>query len=107
MTGGVRVPEWTVADRLRKAREFAGLTQKELADEIGVSNRSISAYESGSPIKRPVLLAWSLRTGVPIEWLRDGVAPNGPDHGTGRFQVRVLAQEHGRRIAPRPERLAS
>lgn len=76
------VPEWTQPDRLRKARETAGLTQAQLAQAIGVSQRSISAYESGaSAPKRPVVLSWSFATAVPYEWLRTGYSA--PSDGPG------------------------
>lgn len=68
------VPEWTRGDRMRKAREAAGLSQQELAEAIGVSRRSISAYETNGTLKKPVLLSWALRTGVPLPWLRDGLS---------------------------------
>lgn len=42
-----KIPEWTLGDRLRKARESAGLDQQVLADEFGVVVSSISAYEKG------------------------------------------------------------
>ena len=79
-SGGV--PEWTLGDRLRKAREYAGLHQQQLADEIGISRRSVSAYESSdTPPRRPVMLSWSLVTGVSLTWLQTGEA--GPDDGPG------------------------
>jgi transcriptional regulator with XRE-family HTH domain len=73
------VPEWTVHDRLRKAREFAGLSQSELGEDVGISRRSISAYENGAATpNRPVLLSWALRCGVPLRWLNGGEwAPRG------------------------------
>ena len=37
------IPEWTVADRLRKARESADLSQAELAELTGISRRTIDA----------------------------------------------------------------
>lgn len=75
------VPEWTVGDRLRKARETAGLTQQELAAEIGVSHRSITNYESDrSSPKRPVLVTWAMRTGVDLSWILQQDAPS-PDGG--------------------------
>lgn len=67
-----RIPEFSVADRLRKARESAGMSQDELAEDIGVSRRSIVRYEgSGTPPKSVVLL-YSMRTRVPAEWLMSG-----------------------------------
>ena len=36
-----------LASKIRRARLSAGLLQKELADKIGVSNKSVSAYETG------------------------------------------------------------
>jgi len=82
------IPAWTTGDRLRKAREFVGMGQQEMADEIGISRRSVSAYEcGGSTPRRPVLLSWALRTGVPLEWLRSGTTESprpGGDGGIGR-----------------------
>jgi DNA-binding XRE family transcriptional regulator len=64
-------PTWTLADRLRKSREYAGLTQHDLAETIGVAQRSISAYEGGARVKRPVVLAWALACGVDLGWLTE------------------------------------
>jgi transcriptional regulator with XRE-family HTH domain len=65
------VPEFTVADRLRKAREYAGLEQNELAERIGLGRTTISNYERGTtPPKRPLLLSWAMATGVSLDWLR-------------------------------------
>src|SRR5260221_2446959 len=64
------VPEWTLADRLRKAREHAGLNQAELAATVGIARSSVVSYESGRTTpSRPVVLSWSLCTGVPAEWV--------------------------------------
>jgi transcriptional regulator with XRE-family HTH domain len=55
------VPQWTLGDRMRKAREHAGLKQAELAEEIGIGRSSVVNYESGRAVpSRPVMLAWSL-----------------------------------------------
>ncbi|OZF33354.1 hypothetical protein CH296_11030 [Rhodococcus sp. 14-2496-1d] len=41
-------PEFDFADRLRKIRRsVAGLTQAEMADELGVSQKAYSAWEAG------------------------------------------------------------
>ena len=65
------VPEWTIPDRLRKARELTGLDQSEFANALGVSRGTVSNYERGSRVyRRPVLLAWAMCAGVPMEWLQ-------------------------------------
>jgi transcriptional regulator with XRE-family HTH domain len=69
-TSPATVPQWTLGDRLRKAREHAGLKQTEMAEEIGIGRSSIINYESDkAKPPRPVLVAWALRCAVPYEWL--------------------------------------
>lgn len=74
-----------MADRLRKALRVSGLGPGELADDLGYSRQSISAYLSGRVApRRPIVIAWALRCGVPVEWLETGVMPEGrPDGGPG------------------------
>lgn len=72
------IPQWTLGDRLRKAREHAGMEQGELAHRIGVSRGTVSNYELGRgqrPPKVVVLRAWAHECGVPYEWLVDGFRP--------------------------------
>ena len=77
------IPEWTVSDRLRKAREFAGIDQFELARRAGLGRNTISNYERGAVTpRRANMLAWAMATGVPIAWLENGETPQsggGPD----------------------------
>jgi transcriptional regulator with XRE-family HTH domain len=69
-----RVPEWSVADRLRKAREVAGMDQAELAERAGLSRATVSNAERGVGIpQRATLLVWALATGVDQDWLMQGV----------------------------------
>lgn len=69
--------EWTIADRLRKAREATGLDQTEFAKLIGVSRGTVSNYERGvDSYKRPVLLAWAADTGVTVDWFMTGLEPH-------------------------------
>lgn len=42
----------TFSDKIKVAREQAGLTQQQLADSTGVSKRTIASYESGGAIAR-------------------------------------------------------
>lgn len=70
------IPEFSVGDRLRKARETLGLDQTEFAKEIGISRATISRYERGDfEPPRSALLLWQMRTGVPSEWITTGCTP--------------------------------
>ena len=73
------IPMWTQGDLLRKSREFAGLSQDDLAEAIGLSRRTIGSYEADTrPVKRAVILAWAMATGVDLNWLENGESPH-PD----------------------------
>ena len=73
------VPEWTLPDRLRKAREHASLSQAELGALTGISRRSIVSYEGGTrPPRLPQLVVWAMATGVSLSWLAgDETSPDG------------------------------
>lgn len=61
------------AARIRAARAFAGLSQDELAHELGVEVQTIKRRENGkADPKRQELLAIAAVTGVPIEFLDYG-----------------------------------
>jgi transcriptional regulator with XRE-family HTH domain len=68
-SGGL--PEWTLADRLRKIRRDRHLTQQEIADALGIKSVTWSAWESGRNRPEDVLdLAVTIerRYGVPAAW---------------------------------------
>lgn len=77
------IPEWTICDRLRKARETTGLDQAQFAKRIDISRSTVGNYEAGRVAPRRIVLKqWALATGVNVEWLETGVAPhNEPDDG--------------------------
>lgn len=77
------VPQFDLHDRLRKAREWAGMEQGELAGALDVSRNTIGNYETRATtrLKPLVLKQWAMRTGVPYEWLLTGEVPAGPDDG--------------------------
>lgn len=94
---GDLVPEWTVGDRLRKARELLGLDQGPFALLIGVSRGTVSNYERGLTERyKPVVMnAWALATGVPVEWLESGTPTYSgppPDGGPGGVDTPALAK---------------
>lgn len=69
----VVIPEWTLGDRLAKARKGAGIKQQDLADYLGVSIGSISGWENDERQPRiGMVRQWAIRCSVPFEWLRFG-----------------------------------
>lgn len=79
------VPQWSFADRVRKVRrEVLGLTQDEMATELGVGLKAYSAWEAGKNTPADILdMAGRLQkvSGVPREWFigwKDEPAPSGP-----------------------------
>lgn len=73
---------FTIGDRLRKAREWAGLEQEQLAAEIDISRGTVSNYERGeTQPKKLALKAWAIRCGVPLSYLEAGTLPTGDDRG--------------------------
>lgn len=68
------IPAWSFADRVRKARLHAGMSQRELADATMLSLSTISNYETGltaplSQKKRRVARAIGAATGVDHGWI--------------------------------------
>ncbi len=89
VTPGVAVPEFDLADRMRKALRTSGVGVQEMADYLGVARNTVSTWINGRivPDTRTLRL-WALRTGVPFEWLERGEVT--PDPGrrastTGRY----------------------
>lgn len=78
------IPEWTMGDRLRKAREELELGQREFAERIGVSKQTVTNAEKGHrEVRKITLNAWALVTGVPLEWLETGEVAPTPPGGSG------------------------
>lgn len=67
----------TLAERIRKAREDAGLTQDGLADEVGVYQGTVSDWETGATqrISLSHLKAVARVTGFALDWLRTEAGP--------------------------------
>lgn len=67
------IPQWTLGDRMKKAREHAGLSQSALSATAGIGRTAIVSYETDKiEPPRPAMLAWSMATGVPYEWICHG-----------------------------------
>ncbi|WP_425393602.1 helix-turn-helix domain-containing protein [Agromyces subbeticus] len=68
-----QIPEWTMADRLRKAREHARLEQRQLAELAGIARATVSNAERGAHIPhRATVRAWADACGVLVSWLETG-----------------------------------
>ena len=61
----------TTGDRIRQARKNAGLTQKELADKVGVKFSAIHKYETNMVVnlKRETIAALADALNVKPSWL--------------------------------------
>ena len=78
---GGRTHDFGIADRLRAAREDAGMDQRAFAERTGLSRATISNYERGiHKPRRPQLVVWALATGFSLGWLETGSPSDGdPD----------------------------
>lgn len=82
---------FTQADYLRKARELAGLTQQQIADQIGIDRASVVKYEKVGTPKQYILRGWAEATGVSVEQLAE--------QGTSDYKALVSRPET--KILPR------
>ena len=61
-----------MGDRIRMAREFAGFTQTELAEKIGIKQQSLQAVESGETLMPRKLNKYAEVLGVNLNWILTG-----------------------------------
>lgn len=82
-------PSWTLADRIRKAREHAGLKQEDLAQKMETTRQTLGRWENGThtPTEKN-LQALAESTGVPLEWFHLEEEP-APIVETQHFIVKV------------------
>jgi transcriptional regulator with XRE-family HTH domain len=69
----------TIGDRIRNARNKLAMTQKQLADEVGVSRTAVTQWENGiiRSLRPHNLVAAADALGVSIRWLATGRIPLG------------------------------
>ena len=67
------LPDWDVADRMRKSLRHAGLGVQEMADYLDVDRSTVSTWINGriEPSTKTVR-AWAMRTGIAYEWFCHG-----------------------------------
>lgn len=72
----VHIPEFDQADRMKKALRDARMSTTAMAEFLGITRETAGRYMSGAAkVPLQTLRLWSLRTGVPMEWLTDGIVP--------------------------------
>lgn len=110
------VPEWTMGDRIRKARRESGVSQRDLHAAlvlagIDVTPQALGNWESGAndvseKLRSQVAAVVALKTRVNRNWLLTGSTRRGPDGGESAdyASVQVIkpglvllaeAQDHG------------
>jgi transcriptional regulator with XRE-family HTH domain len=67
------IPEWDLADRMRKSLRTAGVSVQDIASYLDVTPRSVGNWINGriDPSTQTLRL-WALRCGVPYIWLMTG-----------------------------------
>ena len=63
----------TLASRIKKAREIAGLTQQELAKRAGLAKSTVCGLELGSRHSSTRTVELALACGVDPVWLATGI----------------------------------
>jgi len=73
-TSATHIPRWTLGDRLRKAREDAGISVADMATRMGVSRNTVGNWEHDKIASVPMLgvKAYAAICNVPIWWLAGG-----------------------------------
>jgi transcriptional regulator with XRE-family HTH domain len=78
------VPDWDIADRMRKSLRHSGMGVGEMALYLDVKRNTVSTWINGrvSPSKQTLML-WAARTGTTVAWLETGQgSPSGPPPST-------------------------
>jgi transcriptional regulator with XRE-family HTH domain len=71
------IPEWDMADRMRKTLRDSGQSVGAVAEYFGVNRNTIGNWINGhiTPDLTTQRL-WAMKFGVPLEWLQTGVEPH-------------------------------
>jgi len=79
------------SSRLKKRRKDLGMSQKQLAEAVGLSTKTIQKYEYGDTPKGPNLISLSQSLSCSIDWLLmgSGLVSSAYSHGN----VRVCEEE--------------
>jgi transcriptional regulator with XRE-family HTH domain len=75
---------------MKIAMADAGISVQQMADYLGVERSTITRYTNDRGlVRRSVLVAWALATGVSLQWIETGEAPAPDgDGGPGEYGIR-------------------
>lgn len=69
----VTAPPWTLGDRIRKAREYRGWLQADLAERVHKARSTVSAWEKGTHAPSYAEIDLIARvTDIDVDWLQFG-----------------------------------
>lgn len=85
----------TLKDRMKQARKHAGLTQRELAQAVGVSQPVISQLESGENLQSVHLVKIAAACSVDAMWLSSGVGCMVEEEPWGSTAVAEQGADYG------------
>ena len=84
-----------IGARIARARRESGLTQRELADELGITTRSVQSYEAGAIVPWRHLRRIELLTQRRAGWLlQDGDAPDNAISAQAIHELLEAMNEH-------------
>lgn len=83
----------TLAERIKAARQHAQLTQKALAQQVGVEQPVISQLETGKNLQSAHLPKIAHACGVSAIWLSEALGPMLPERATSAPQSNVASTE--------------
>lgn len=99
-----RVPQWDLADRMKKALREADIGVSDMADYLDVARGTVSTWINGKITpNRQTQRLWALRCGVSYEWLTTGVpdAESAEPGGSPDFRCSPPWLDSTRAPAPR------
>ncbi|MBA1194099.1 LexA family transcriptional regulator [Pseudomonas entomophila] len=83
----------TLAERIKAARQHAQLTQKALAQQVGVEQPVISQLETGKNLQSAHLPKIAHACGVSAIWLSEALGPMLPERAASAPQANVASTE--------------
>ena len=92
-----------IGNRIKEARKEKGLTQKALADSIGMAQATLSQLETGSSAGSTLLASIATKLGVRALWLETGKGPRKEEQTIIDYEETALSHTQEKGLAVREE----